>query len=219
MNEQHLATLVRQYQTSIHPRLRQELAFYQQLPTIDVSIEYAALAKLPNGKRHPHQRRLKRHVLEDVRQHLLANKHQFEQSRSFEDVIQLVRNCVVPGFGELAIYDTALRIAVRLSQLPTAVYLHAGTRKGAAALGLKADVATLPMDALPRLLQQLEPDDAENFLCIYKDQLANLNLTDEQTPRECTPQNSYCVPVDAIQTPTPALRGCSPLPTTNSSSC
>jgi hypothetical protein len=50
-HEHHLAALVRQYQISIHPRLSQELAFYQQLPIIDLSIEYAALAKLPNGKR------------------------------------------------------------------------------------------------------------------------------------------------------------------------
>jgi hypothetical protein len=71
MNERHLASLVTQYQTSIHPRLSQELAFYQQSPTIDTSIEYAALAKLPNGKRHPHQRRLKRQVSASVQQHLL----------------------------------------------------------------------------------------------------------------------------------------------------
>lgn len=209
MHEQHLAALVRQYQISIHPRLSQELAFYQQLPTIDQSIEYAALAKLPNGKRHPHQRRLKRHVLEAVRQHLLANKQYLEQSRSFEDVIQLVRNCGVPGFGELAIYDTALRLAVRLSKLPTAVYLHAGTRKGAAALGLKANSAVLPMNVLPYPLQKLEPDDAENFLCIYKDQLAKPNMADEHTLWGCTPQKSDCIPEDERQTPTPRL--CSPV--------
>jgi hypothetical protein len=208
MNERHLAALIRQYQNSLHPWLIQELAFYQQLPTIDASIEYAALAKLPNGKRHPHQRRLKRHVLEAVQQSLLANKHQLAQSGSFEDVIQLVRGCAVPGFGELAIYDTALRIAVRLSKLPTSVYLHAGTRKGAAALGLKVNRAAIPMKELPGPLQKLDPDDAENFLCIYKDQLAKPGLADEQVPHGCTPQPRSCVDVEEIQTPVP--RPCSP---------
>jgi hypothetical protein len=209
MNERHLNILVRQYQITVHPHFNQELAFYQQLPTIDESIDYAALAKLHNGKRHPHQRRLKRQVLESVRQHLLANKHQLEQSRSFEDIFQLVRGGAVSGFGELAIYDTALRLAVRLAKFPMAVYLHAGTRKGAAALGLNVDRATIPMDELPGPLQKLEPDDAENFLCIYKDRLSKPLLPDEATPIGCTPQDRYVVGTEQIQTLAP--RPCSPI--------
>src|SRR5258706_6834509 len=209
MNERRLATLVRQYQITIHPKLSQELAFYQHLPTIDTSIEFAALAKLPTGKRHPHQRRLKRQVLESVRQHLLANKHQLEHSSSFEDIIHLVRSCAVPGFGELAIYDTSLRLAVRLNKLPMTVYLHAGTRTGAVALGLKVDRATIPMVELPRPLQNLQPDDAENFLCIYKDHLAKPVLTDEPALRSCTSQERNSIQVEEEQTPAP--RFCSPV--------
>lgn len=209
MNERHLAALVRQYQITIHPQFMQHLAFYQQLPTIDMSIEYAALAKLPNGKRHPHQRLLKRHVLECVQQHLLANKQQLEQSGSFEDIIQLVRICAVSGFGKLAIYDTALRLAVRLSKRPKAVYLHAGTRIGAAAIGLKVDRTTIPIEDLPDPIQKLEPVDAENFLCIYKDRLAKPSLADEQAPHGCMPQNDNSVQ-EVTQTVAP--QSCSPIP-------
>jgi len=37
----------------------------------------------------------------------------------------------IPGIGELAIYDTALRIAAKLRFEPAVVFLHAGTRIGA----------------------------------------------------------------------------------------
>jgi len=152
-----------------------------------MSIEYAALAKLPSGKRHPHQYNLKRTVLESVRQQLQANAHQLEQGSSFEAIIHVVRGCAVPGFGELAIYDTALRLAVRLGKRPTAVYLHAGTRKGAVALGLNVKRAIIPMDELPSPLQKLGSDHAENFLCIYKDQLSKPILSDSPSPHACTP--------------------------------
>jgi hypothetical protein len=40
-------------------------------------------------------------------------------------------------------YDTALRIGAKLKLFPTKVYLHAGTRLGARALGLDDSAATL----------------------------------------------------------------------------
>lgn len=131
---------------------------------------------------------------------ILIRFHGNSRRASFEDIIHLVRSCAVPGFGELAIYDTALRLAVRLSKLPTAVYLHAGTRKGAVALGLKVDRATIPMNELPIPLQKLEPDDAENFLCIYKDRLSKPILADEHVPYSCTPQDRPAVAVGKIKT-------------------
>ncbi|RRR69999.1 MAG: hypothetical protein EI684_14155 [Candidatus Viridilinea halotolerans] len=197
MNEQNLIVLISHYQTNIHPQFSQHLSFYEHLPTIDMSIEYAALAKLPSGKRHPHQYRLKRTVLESVRQHLQANAHQLEQSNSFEDVIHIVRGCAVPGFGPLAMYDTALRLAVRLGKRPTAVYLHAGTRKGAAALGLNVDRAMIPMDELPGPLQRIGAEHVENFLCIYKDQLSTFTLSDNLKNRTCVPIREAPQPVSS----------------------
>jgi len=46
----------------------------------------------------------------------------------------------VPGFGKLAVYDVAMRIGIWRDIWPRYVYLHAGTRKGARALGLSGDV-------------------------------------------------------------------------------
>jgi hypothetical protein len=65
------------------------------------------------------------------------------------------------------------------------------------------------MDELPGPLQKLEPDDAENFLCIYKDRLSKPLLPDEATPIGCTPQDRYVVGTEQIQTLAP--RPCSPI--------
>jgi hypothetical protein len=55
----------------------------------------------------------------------------------------------IPGIGELAVYDTALRIGARLGLEPAKVYLHAGTRAGAKALGLAYGGRTIELAELP----------------------------------------------------------------------
>lgn len=47
----------------------------------------------------------------------------------------------IPGLGELYVYDTTLRIGAKLNLFPDKVYLHAGTRLGATALGLRTAAA------------------------------------------------------------------------------
>lgn len=155
MQEKQLLPLVQHYQA--HVGLDQHLAFYQQLPTIEQSIEYAALAKQHNGKRHPHQRRLARQTLEEVKHQLLTKKQQLEDAPSLETILGIVRSCTVPKFGELACYDTALRLGVRLNKLPAHVYLHRGTRKGASALGLAVDREYIPVTELPQPLRMIRP--------------------------------------------------------------
>jgi len=74
----------------------------------------------------------------------------------------------VRGLGDLYIYDTALRLGSFLKLSPKHVYLHAGTRAGARALGLKLSEDFLRVTALPKTIQVLEPHEIEDFLCIYK---------------------------------------------------
>lgn len=183
MQEKQLLRLVQHYQA--HVGLDQHLAFYQQLPTIEQSIEYAALAKQQDGKRHPHQRRLTRQTLEDVKQQLLTKKQQLEDAPAFEAILAIVRSCRVPGFGELACYDAALRLAVRLDKLPQHVYLHRGTRKGASALGLAVDREYIPVAELPQPLRTIQPYQVEDFLCIYKAHLSLLEPIDDLPTRSC----------------------------------
>ena len=48
--------------------------------------------------------------------------------------MKIVEECKVKGFGELSIYDTAVRIGAHLRIEPDKVYLHAGAREGIKAL-------------------------------------------------------------------------------------
>jgi hypothetical protein len=77
----------------------------------------------------------------------------------------------VRGIGKLYVYDTAIRLGAYLQLFPLQVYLHAGTRSGARALGLDYRVNSVSPTYLPAALQQLKPHEVEDVLCIYKDWL------------------------------------------------
>jgi hypothetical protein len=80
----------------------------------------------------------------------------------------------IAGLGELTIYDISHRIGAYLGSMPTEIYLHAGTRKGAKALGLDTNRKSIPMTELPAPLQRLTAAQAEDVLCIYHKVLARL---------------------------------------------
>lgn len=91
----------------------------------------------------------------------------------------------VPGIGELYVYDTSLRIGAKLNLLPERVYLHAGIRRGARALGLKADKA-LKVSVLPTEFHSLRPHEIEDVLCIFKKKFkasATITATSDLTNR------------------------------------
>ena len=188
MKLQNLARLVQHYQE--HGRLDDHLGFYRNLPTLECSIETAAMARLWNGKRHSHQRRIPGTVLERVKNNLLERQRELERAADFDGICRVVEECRVAGFGELAIYDTALRIGVRLGKLPDRVYLHAGTRKGLKALGLDGNRKYIELKALPWPLRQLSASAVEDFLCIHKDRLARIGDADDFLPRLCQPQEA-----------------------------
>lgn len=183
MAKDPLAELVDEYRGRF--RSSDQLDFYAGLDSLETAIDYAALAKRPDGKRHSHQTRLKREHLLAVKHALTENRGQLRQARSFADIIRLVRACAVPGFGELAVYDAALRLGAYLNRHPDYVYLHAGTRKGAAALGLKVDREYVALDELPPALRKLRPSEAEDFLCIYKDRLKHPEIYAVETVTGC----------------------------------
>jgi hypothetical protein len=83
----------------------------------------------------------------------------------------LRKSCRSNGLGSLYAYDTARRLGAKLGVEPQRVYLHAGTRKGAKALGLDYRQASLPVNDFPEPLRVLPADMLESFLCIYKDRL------------------------------------------------
>ena len=136
-------------------------------------MQFAALAINSRGKRYSHQRRLSRSVLERACTLLLANESKLTQCKDFDQLHSFLEALLAPikGIGALYVYDTALRIGAKLGLLPSKVYLHAGTRVGARALGLDSKAKAIEILQLPEELQQLAPYEIEDALCIFKDRL------------------------------------------------
>jgi len=172
--------------------LQSYLDFYRNLPTLKSAIINGCCAKfkvLYEDKeyelKHTHQEEFEDEkgnkkgvnnvILTDMAVKLVLQEKKLKNTKSFEDVYQIVKSAKVPGFGELSIYDSAVRISAYLGFTPSSVYLHAGTSKGAKSLeekGLLSDgsslKATLPVDEFPEPIQKLETIQIENFLCSFK---------------------------------------------------
>lgn len=150
--------------------------YYRTLPSLKVAIEVAARALLPNGKRHPHQYRIRQATLRVVHRRLLNALPEIRATNRFEQLHALVDGLLsdVDGAGELLVYDTAHRIGAYLGCEPERVYLHSGTRTGARAIGLGDGRRVVEMSALPSELRQLKPHEVEDCLCIFKSELARI---------------------------------------------
>ncbi len=131
----------------------------------------AGLAQMPDGKRWAHQRRIPESVL--LRATRRLRRANLQQADSFDELLNSVKAALnrVRGIGELYEYDTALRISAYLKTLPQRVYLHAGTRVGARALGFAPKLPSLAPRSLPSPLRKLRSHEIEDVLCIYKDWL------------------------------------------------
>jgi hypothetical protein len=152
-----------------------ELAYYAFQPSLEVTIELAALAKLENGKRHPHQYRIPKEALEEASEHLL--RASLDKCKSFDELHHTVNSKIrnINGIGRLTVYDTATRIGAYLKIKPQLIYLHQGTEVGAkAVVNLKRKQKTLKTKDLPEPFQLLEPHEIEDCLCIYADELKQL---------------------------------------------
>jgi hypothetical protein len=147
------------------------LRFYQIQKSLPDAVTKAALAELPDGGRFSHQSRIPGLVLAQARAALI--RVDYRNVRTFSELYEKVAVALRPirGIGLLAIYDTAHRLGAYLKLSPEHVYLHAGVRAGAKALGLEDWRDKLPMSAFPPAFQRLRPEQAEDCLCIYKSQL------------------------------------------------
>jgi hypothetical protein len=165
-----LETLVDDYVQRLRPLRERELRFFRVVRTDEEAVSAAALAQLPNRKRHPHQYRIPTESLAESRRRLLDNLGAIRGCASFDELIDLVNRLIRPidRVGELAVYDAALRIGARFSLEPDRVYLHRGTREGARKLGLEARRETIEMPELRSPLHKLSAREAEDFLCVYK---------------------------------------------------
>jgi len=151
-------------------------AFYTQLPTLADAIAHAAMAVRGDQRRCSHHRRKPKALLAEGMRRLLAIEPAIAAARDFDELIDLIGAALrdIKGLGPLYIYDTALRIGYKLRRLPERVFLHAGTRAGAAALGLDVKRDTIPRNEFRPPLSDFSAAAIEDILCIYKDRFATL---------------------------------------------
>ena len=123
-----------------------------------------------DGGKHPHHRRISRDVLRKFGARLSREDRALRDVPSFDELHGVVRRVgdLTHGIGELAVYDTALRIGAWLGVRPERVYLHRGTREGAEAVRVDHRRSTVAVSDLPSSFARLAPHEIEDCLCIFK---------------------------------------------------
>jgi hypothetical protein len=146
-----------------------DLEAFRNLPSLGLAIRHGALCHwLPEFKRHPHQCRIPRLLLETAERKLQRKARVLSRAANFEALYDAIYDRIrCDGIGPLTIYDIAQRIGAFLGKAPRLVYLHRGTRVGARRLGFTGD--TLDPALLPPAFSRLSPAEIEDCLCIYKD--------------------------------------------------
>lgn len=167
-----LREIVNDYRAKHQTAARAELDTFRCEPTLASAVKRACLATNSHGRRESHHARRERSHLEAGAKRLLEHLDEIESVTTFAKLHSLCAKLLGPlrGLGELYIYDTAVNIGANRGLFPKVVYLHAGTRDGAKALGFHGE--KLFMSELPPELRALEPWEVENVLCMYKADLS-----------------------------------------------
>jgi hypothetical protein len=157
--------------------------FYRGLPFAD-AIRYGASAAGPYGKIDPHQRRIGVRRLRRAAEMLARRLPEIGRAGSFADLFVVTEEVRLEmrGLGHLWSYDTALRIAFNRGTAfyPQAVFVQRGVVKGVRKIFTRkpANGRTLPVDIFPKELQQLQPFELENFLCVWGKQINRIPISD-----------------------------------------
>ncbi len=169
-----LVELVRDYRSRYSGSVTEERDFFASRRSLREAVRLAARARTARDQRHPHQRRIPEAVLGKCEAVLLASLPALRRAKDFDALFEVVRSSIgdIHGVGELLVYDTTTRIGAFRGLGPSAVYLHAGVRRGAKALGLDTLGERIALRSLPKPLDRLDGEAAEDVLCIYKDSAA-----------------------------------------------
>lgn len=166
--------IVNDYVRKYRDGARRELHGFERERSLSAAIRRAALCQREDGKRYSHQRRIPGRVLEEAELRLQAAERSLAKVADFETLFRLLDEKIggIHGIGALTVYDIAHRIGAYLRKEPTRVYLHAGTKVGALALGIEGDV--LDPEILPKQFMRLSAAEVEDCLCLYKNDLKGL---------------------------------------------
>ena len=104
--------------------------FVKKQNNINDAIQTAVLAINENGKMFSHQTCIKKSVLYSYIDSLVNVNNQIQNSKTFEELHNILSVNRVFGIGDLTVYDTTLRLSQYLNLFPEYIYIHAGTKKG-----------------------------------------------------------------------------------------
>ena len=171
-----LALIIAEYRRDALRREREARWWRAEGKPFSEVIDRVGRARTEAGTRHPHQYRLSPAVIEVCVAALHRIAPQLEAAKDYITVHFLVADAFAPIYraGEMAIYDAADRICERLGlSSEHVVFLHRGARIGFRRLigGRipKESAWGVQFWQLPEGLRGLTVREAEDVLCIYKD--------------------------------------------------
>jgi len=146
--------------------------FYEGLELKD-AITYAASGLNANGRINSHQRRLGVKTLRKSARIMESLYPAIQKKTSFAGIFEITEavKSEMKGLGDLWSYDTALRIAFNRGEkyYPQSVFIQQAVTKGIKRIFPKMTInnRSLPSSAFPKAIQQLQPYEIENFLCVW----------------------------------------------------
>lgn len=161
-----LPELLEWYCEKCRPLMQKYLALYREIQC-DQWLEAAAKAYCPRCRagKHPHQRRIPRAVLEEFHKKLSGYTRKLKNAADFDELLGVVTQAKIPGIGDLACYDAALRIGAHFDKLPErTVYLHAKAR-----IPGSLKIITVGRDRFHEAFSeyQMTAYEIEDFLCRF----------------------------------------------------
>jgi hypothetical protein len=169
-----LDEIINDYIREYRDDARAEMRFFETQRSPSAAIRKAAMCEFPTEKRHPHQWRIPKTLLEQVEARLQRIGRKLARLSSFAELHRAVNDEIgnLKGIGALTVYDIAHRIGAYFGKPPEHVYLHAGTRIGARVFGINGD--SFDPKLLPKPFSRLAPSEIEDCLCIYRDELIGI---------------------------------------------
>ena len=178
IGKQSIKVICADYHKNCQNFWRQTLAYYAGLKSLDAVLDEAGRFHCDSMLCDPHQRRIykvcKSQFLNDLKK-CYASISKCTDFQSLYDCVW--KNCKKKGVGELAIYDTAMRIGAfleihkkALGQFkPRQVFLHNGALEGAKALLKRGALPhRLTLQAFAKWFNSFAEWEVEEILCIYK---------------------------------------------------
>ena len=170
--------IVSTYKKVYLPAAHAEWRWFASAKNIKEAIARAVSSELNEDGNYmsSHQRRIGRAKLAKAAIYFGRMAEEYASATNFEQVYAITKSVSTPKelrIGELARYDFSTRVSAFLNLKPESVYLHAGTRTGARNLGYLHENEIQKTELIQKHpeLETLSPDDIENLLCIFKDNL------------------------------------------------